>query len=70
MRLLYLLFIFLFTVFCSYVILGQELGVLRGSYEITVPQKIHKAVFDPLPAGTYTIGTGGYFPTIDSAFKN
>ena len=23
----------------------------------------------PLPAGTYTVGTGGYFPTLDSAFS-
>ena len=26
-------------------------------------------LLDPLPAGSYTIGVGGYFPTIDSAYK-
>ena len=26
-------------------------------------------VADPLPAGTYTVGTGGYFPTLDSAYR-
>ena len=36
---------------------------------ITFPEKIHKLVLDPLPAGTYSVGTGGYFPTIDSAFN-
>ena len=69
MRLLYLLFIFLFTVFCSYVILGQEIGSIRKSVEYSFPEKIHKLVLDPLPAGTYSVGAGGYFPTIDSAFN-
>jgi len=69
MRLLYLLFVFLFTVFCSYVILGQEMGAIRKSIEYSFPEKIHKAVLDPLPAGTYFVGTSGYFPTIDSAFN-
>ncbi len=32
------------------------------------PEKIHKLVLDPLPAGTYSIGAGGYFATIQSAF--
>ncbi len=31
---------------------------------------LHKSlVLDPLPAGTYTVGTGGTFPTIDSAYS-
>ena len=69
MRLLYLLFVFLFTVFCSYVILGQEMGAIRKSIEYSFPEKIHKAVLDPLPAGTYSVGLGGHFSTIDSAFN-
>ena len=42
---------------------------MRGSYKHIIPQKIQKLVLDPLPAGTYTIGTGGDFTTIDSAFN-
>ena len=55
--------------FFSYTVVAQELGSIRKGYEITIPQKIHKLVLDPLPAGTYSVGTGGYFPTIDSAFN-
>ena len=42
---------------------------LKKAIEYSFPEKIHKLVLDPLPAGTYSIGTGGYFPTIDSAFN-
>jgi photosystem II stability/assembly factor-like uncharacterized protein len=31
--------------------------------------RIGLAISDPLPAGTYTVGTGGNFATIDSAFN-
>ncbi|MBE0571544.1 MAG: hypothetical protein IH618_08385, partial [Ignavibacteriaceae bacterium] len=65
---LYFLFVFLFTVFCSYVILGQEFGALRNGVEISFPEKINKLVLDPLPAGTYSVGSGGYFATIQAAF--
>jgi len=69
MKHLWLLFVFLFTVFFSYAILGQEIGRSRILHEITIPQKVHKLVLDPLPAGTYSIGAGGYFLTIQSAFN-
>ncbi len=69
MKSLLTLSVFLLTVFFSYTVVAQELGSLRGGYEITIPQKIHKLVLDPLPAGTYSVGTGGYFTTIDSAFN-
>ncbi len=66
---LQVLFVLLFTVFFSYTVIAQELGSIRKAHEITIPEKIHKLVLDPLPAGTYSVGTGGYFPTIDSAFN-
>jgi len=60
---------FLLTVFFTYTVTAQEFGSIRKGHEITIPQKIHKLVLDPLPAGTYSVGSGGYFPTIDSAFN-
>ncbi|MCW8805569.1 MAG: right-handed parallel beta-helix repeat-containing protein [Ignavibacteriaceae bacterium] len=69
MRKSLLLFVLLFAVFFSYTVIAQELGSIRKGYEITIPQKINKLVLDPLPGGTYSVGTGGYFPTIDSAFN-
>jgi photosystem II stability/assembly factor-like uncharacterized protein len=42
---------------------------MKKGISINFPEKIHKLVLDPLPAGTYSVGTGGYFPTIDSAFN-
>ena len=35
----------------------------------TFPQKIQSPQSNPIPAGTYTIGTSGDFPSIDSAFN-
>ena len=62
-------FVYFLAVFFTYTVLAQEFGSVRSSYELKIPQKIQKLVLDPLPAGTYTIGTGGDFPTIDSAFN-
>ena len=67
-RLLFLI-ILLFTIFTSISVIAQELGSLRKGYEISFPEKIQSPLGPPLAPGTYTIGTGGYFPTIDSAFK-
>ena len=53
----------------TYTAVAQELGSLRKGYEISFPEKIQSPLGLPLAPGTYTIGTGGYFPTIDSAFK-
>ncbi|MBK7377938.1 MAG: right-handed parallel beta-helix repeat-containing protein [Ignavibacteriales bacterium] len=69
MKRLLVLFVLLFTVFFSYTVVAQEFGSIRKSVEYSFPEKIHKLVLDPLPAGTYSIGTGGDFPTIDSAFN-
>ena len=69
MKHLYIIFVFLFTVLISFSILGQEVGSFRGEFKIPTPQKIFKPVADPLPAGTYTVGVGGYFQTITSAFE-
>ena len=69
MKRLLVLFVLFFTVLFTYTVLAQEAGSVRKNYKLTIPEKIHKLVLDPLPAGTYSIGTGGYFPTIDSAFN-
>ena len=67
-RLLVLLVVFFALVF-TYTTIAQELGALRKGYEISFSEKIQSPLGPPLAAGTYTVGTGGYFPTIDSAFK-
>ena len=59
----------LLTVFFSWTVIAQEMSSIRKSVEYSFPEKIHKLVLDPLPAGTYSVGNGGYFPTIDSAFN-
>jgi hypothetical protein len=68
MKRLQVLFVLLFTVLFSYTVVAQELGLLKKECKITFPEKIHKLVLEPLPAGTYSIGIGGYFTTIQSAF--
>ena len=68
MKRLPILFILLLTVFFSYTVVAQEMGAIKKGFEITFPEKIQKLVLDPLPAGTYSVGTGGYFATIQSAF--
>ena len=67
-RLLFLI-ILLLTIFFSISVIAQEMGSLRKGYEISFPEKIQQPVGQPLASGTYTIGTGGYFPTIDTAFN-
>ncbi len=69
MRKLLVSFIVLFTLIFSYTILAQEMGSLRRSYNKDFPVKLMKPTGTPLAAGTYTIGSGGNFPTIDSAFS-
>ncbi len=70
MKRLDVLFVFLFTVLFSYTVVAQELGSIRKSYEITIPEKIQSLHGEPpLPAGTYSIGSGGYFATIGAAFS-
>lgn len=69
MKLLILLFVILSTVFFSYSIVAQDFGSLKKESVFSIPEKINKLVLDPLPAGTYSVGSGGYFPTIDSAFS-
>jgi hypothetical protein len=59
----------LFTVFFTYTVVAQEGSFLRKPSNVTLPEKIHGPLGDPIPAGTYSIGSGGYFPTIDSAFN-
>ena len=61
-------FILLFTVLFSYTVVAQEMGAIKKSIEYSFPEKIQKPLLDPLPAGTYSVGTGGYFATIQAAF--
>lgn len=68
MKRLLVLFVLLFTVFFSYTVLAQEFRSLKKDYEVLIPDKIQNPVLDPLPAGTYSVGTGGYFATIQAAF--
>lgn len=69
MKRLLVFFVFLFTLLFTYGVIAQKMGKLDKGSSVNFPEKIQKAVLDPLPEGTYTIGTSGYFPTIDSAFK-
>ena len=69
MRILYLLFVFLFTIFISRIILSQDVGLIGKISQYSVPEKISAPMGDPLPAGSYSIGSGGDFPAIDSAFN-
>ena len=43
--------------------------LLSSNIHIDIPKKNNKVILDPLPAGTYTVGTNGDFSTIDSAFN-
>ena len=61
--------IFIFTILFSFTVVAQQMRSLRSGNKINIPKKIQKLVTDPLPAGKYTVGSGGDFPTIDSAFN-
>ena len=69
MKRLQLLSVILLTVFFSYTVVAQESGTIKKGFAFSFPEKIQKLVLDPLPAGTYSVGTGGDFPTIDSVFN-
>jgi hypothetical protein len=69
MKRLLVLFVVLFVVAFTYTAIAQKMGALKKGISLNFPEKIQKAVLDPLPEGTYTIGAGGHFPTIDSAFN-
>lgn len=69
MKRLLVLFVVLFTVVFSYTNIAQEMGAVRKGVSMSFPEKVQTPLGPPLAAGTYTVGTGGYFPTIDSAFK-
>ena len=69
MKKLLISFVVLFALVFTYTTIAQELGTLRKQYKISFIEKIQNPLGPPLAAGTYTVGTGGYFPTIDSAFK-
>jgi hypothetical protein len=52
-------------------LVAQWTGTSRGGgsrREVGIAQRTQGSMDDPLPAGTYTVGSGGYFPTISSAY--
>jgi enterochelin esterase family protein len=49
--------------------LSQEIGSQRAKYDLNLPTKLNKPAGTPLDAGTYSVGTGGYFATIQEAFN-
>jgi hypothetical protein len=63
--LLTVLFMFLLTV----QIFSQENELLRRLSEYSIPEKIEGPVSSGLQAGTYSVGSVGSFPTLDSAFN-
>lgn len=68
MKRLLILFVLLFTVCFTYSAVAQEFRSLKKDYVVSIPEKIQNPALDPLPAGTYSVGTGGYFATIQAAF--
>ena len=52
----------------SHSIRAQQLRFSQGAISEEYATNIQQVVPDPLPAGVYTIGGAGDFPTIDSAF--
>ncbi len=48
---------------------GGHAGRMARSAVHAIPASFKSATVNPLPAGTYTIGAGGTFETIDSAFS-
>lgn len=68
MKKLFVLFVLLFSVSFTYTVVAQQ-SLPRKGHLISIPEKIQKFVLDPLPAGDYTVGIGGDFTTIDSAFN-
>jgi len=69
MKRLLTLFVLIVAVVFSYSAIAQEMGSLRKGFQFSIPEKIQGPLGDPIPAGTYSIGTAGDFPTIDSAFN-
>ncbi|MEJ5263539.1 MAG: T9SS type A sorting domain-containing protein [Ignavibacterium sp.] len=69
MKKFFLTCLILTTVLFTYTVVAQEFASPRKGYVVSIPKKIHKLVLDPLPPGTYTVGTGGNFATIQEAFN-
>ena len=70
MKRLFILFNILLIFAITNTNLAQVLRSLSDGREISLPTKnLKKIVLEPLSAGTYSVGTNGYFPTIDSAFS-
>lgn len=68
MKQLLILFVLLFALSLTDSALAQGFKSLTKDYVVSIPEKIQNPVLDPLPAGTYSAGTGGYFSTIQAAF--
>ena len=48
---------------------SQEIEFMKMRNEYFVPTKTYKSDYNRLPAGEYTVGNGGYFSTLETAFN-
>jgi hypothetical protein len=48
---------------------GASKSSVKGVGDPSLPNTLRKVTSVPLPAGSYTVGLAGYFPTLDSAFS-
>jgi hypothetical protein len=69
MKNLIVLLIVLSQFLLTTLIFSQENYFLVKRFEYSVPEKIEGPVSSRLQAGTYSVGNGGYFLTLDSAFN-
>ncbi|RPI73757.1 MAG: hypothetical protein EHM47_05385, partial [Ignavibacteriales bacterium] len=59
----------IFFIFFTKAAAQEAIGLISKDYNISLPEKHSRFLLNPLSSGTYSIGTNGYFPTIDSAFN-
>ncbi len=69
MKSLIILIAVLFLSSFSFQSCPQENEFIRKEIQYYFPEKIDNPVSNPLPIATYTVGDGGYFITLDSAFN-
>jgi hypothetical protein len=69
MKNLVLFLAILILILLSTKIFTQENDFIRERFGYSVPEKIENPVANHLQAGTYSVGSFGSFPTLDSAFN-
>ena len=58
-----------FLILLSTQIFSQENEFFRKRFEYSIPEKMEGPVSSRLQAGTYSVGSVGFFPTLDSALN-